>query len=74
MSENRDSELFGMKSGDSGAMSIELNEVGVEANKPDKLTFPKDLENEQFYPEAIKFTIYQRYGKGLKEIETAFNK
>ena len=66
MSENRDSELFGMKSGDSGAMSIELNEVGVEANKPDKLTFPKDLENEQLRKIRINTILCFRISKETK--------
>jgi len=37
---------------------------------PDKkgLRFPLDLQNEQFYPEAIRFSIYERTGYELKEI------
>ncbi len=37
---------------------------------PDKkgLRFPLDLQNEQFYPEAIRFSIYERTGYSLKEI------
>ena len=37
---------------------------------PDKkgLRFPLDLQNEQFYPEAIRFSIYERTGYELTEI------
>ena len=37
---------------------------------PDKkgLRFPLDLQNEQFYPEAIRFSIYERTGYSLTEL------
>lgn len=44
--------------------------AGNNPASPDKkgLQFPLDLQNEQFYPEAIRFSIYKRYGKGLDDL------
>ena len=69
-------DFLGMKSG--SAWSRGNDELGglpapVSKQGPvDTLVYPLDVGTQQFYPESIKFTVYERQSSSMKEVEKAF--
>ena len=69
-------DFLGMKSG--SAWSRGNDELGglpapVSKQGPvDTLVYPLDVGTQQFYPESIKFTVYERQSSSLDEVEKAF--